>query len=142
MIWRPIGHLSDPDEPEHLGDPADLLDLPLLEDLLHRPAWHAQAACRGAGVARFFPERGEPSEPAKAVCATCSVQGPCFDAGFHEFAGIWVLEQERQHLEVKPLAKLTSLIDPALQRATEGARARHQPGDLRRRQVPPDQRGM
>jgi hypothetical protein len=30
----------------------------LLAELVNRPAWHRQAACRGAGPDLFFPERG------------------------------------------------------------------------------------
>ena len=30
-----------------------------------RPSWHAQAACRGAGVDVFITDPGTPTEPAK-----------------------------------------------------------------------------
>lgn len=33
-------------------------DLPTLDELLHRPAWHARAACAGQGTDAFYPERG------------------------------------------------------------------------------------
>ena len=39
--------------------------------------WMAEAACRGLDVNLFFPERGEPTKSAKAVCADCPVQAEC-----------------------------------------------------------------
>jgi WhiB family transcriptional regulator, redox-sensing transcriptional regulator len=44
-------------------------------------SWLDRAACRDLPPARFFPETGEHTKAAeaKAVCATCPVQGPCRD---------------------------------------------------------------
>ncbi len=43
-----------------------------------RPAWEGQAASRGMGSdVNFFPERGEPTTAAKAVCSRCPVREPC-----------------------------------------------------------------
>lgn len=56
--------------------------------MIQRPDWHAQAACRGRGPAEFFPVRGERTDAAKAICATCSVVAECFDASEGE-RGIW-----------------------------------------------------
>ena len=41
--------------------------------------WRELAACRGAGLDLFFPERGESAEPARRVCAACPVRQPCLD---------------------------------------------------------------
>lgn len=72
-----------------MGPHDDVPDMAqLLTELLGRPAWHAQAACRGMGPDLFFVRRGEPTEPAKAICATCPVIGPCGEAGEME-VGIW-----------------------------------------------------
>lgn len=60
-----------------------------LTDFFQRPAWHAQAACRGMGWQLFFVERGESVQPAKAVCEGCPVQAQCLDAGHRENYGIW-----------------------------------------------------
>lgn len=57
-----------------------------------RPAWHAQAACRGAEhVAEHFPERGESLDAARARCAACPVDAPCLDAALADptLAGVW-----------------------------------------------------
>lgn len=64
------------------------LDVVAVLTALARPPWHAHAACRGIGPALFFPERGEPAGPAKAVCADCPVVTPCRAAGDGQ-AGIW-----------------------------------------------------
>lgn len=44
--------------------------------LTDRPEWHRLAACRDVDV-EFFPDSSFDSGPAKAVCATCPVAGPC-----------------------------------------------------------------
>lgn len=53
-------------------------DPPLsLADLLDRPAWMADSACREHPELRFVPTTGRPSEAAVAVCAGCLVRGEC-----------------------------------------------------------------
>lgn len=67
-------------------------ELPDLIAATRRPDWHRLAACRGHDPALWFPERGQPTAPARAICATCPVQAPCTQAGLeggtHEI-GIW-----------------------------------------------------
>ena len=41
--------------------------------------WRDQAACRGADLGLFFPERGESAEPARQICARCPAREPCLD---------------------------------------------------------------
>lgn len=55
------------------------VDLPDLEDLLDRPAWHADALCREYPDVDFFPGRGQnvAAAKAKAVCAQCLVRNEC-----------------------------------------------------------------
>lgn len=60
-----------------------------IDELLHRPEWHSRAACRGQGPESFFPERGQSTAPAKALCDVCPVQTECLGAGLVEEAGIW-----------------------------------------------------
>jgi WhiB family transcriptional regulator, redox-sensing transcriptional regulator len=73
-----------------------------------RPAWHADAACRGRGTAVFFPGRGQNTAcaNAKAVCAGCPVRDECLDAALThgELAGIWggTSERERRRLRRQP----------------------------------------
>lgn len=64
--------------------PGDLADL-----LPPRPEWHKQAACRGVGSDAFYPERGESTKAARALCDRCTVRQPCHEAGLSEYEGIW-----------------------------------------------------
>jgi hypothetical protein len=60
--------------------------------LFERPAWHAQAACRGADQALFFPTRGDPrSVQALAYCARCRVASECLAASLEVpgTVGVW-----------------------------------------------------
>lgn len=71
--WQPVDvDTYATDAPAPFDGWAFLLDA--IEE--RRPAWQADAACRGIDPAAFFPERGQSTEPAKALCATC----PTFDA--------------------------------------------------------------
>ena len=46
-------------------------ELPDFADLIRRPEWFAEAACRGSGPASYFPGKGGTASDARAVCATC-----------------------------------------------------------------------
>jgi WhiB family transcriptional regulator, redox-sensing transcriptional regulator len=50
-----------------------------LEEVVHRPAWMSQAACRGEPVGTFFVERGGNTARARArdLCSRCPVMGEC-----------------------------------------------------------------
>lgn len=56
-------------------------ELPTLDDIVHRPAWMAQAQCRGEDRAIFFPERGASAvvATAKTICAGCPVGAECLE---------------------------------------------------------------
>ena len=64
--------------------------------------WRELAACRGAGLDLFFPERGESAGPARRVCAACPVRQPCLDYAISNRIthGIWggLTERERRAL--------------------------------------------
>jgi WhiB family redox-sensing transcriptional regulator len=64
--------------------------------------WRELAACHGADLNLFFPERGESAEPARQVCAACPVRQPCLDYAItNRIAhGIWggLTERERRAL--------------------------------------------
>lgn len=64
-----------------------------------RPApWMDQAACTTTAPDVFFPDNGEPSEPAKAICRSCSVLAECYIAAqeIKPQWGIWAGMSVRQ----------------------------------------------
>lgn len=95
LTWQRIDLRSSADELERWerGDPADGFDLPDLAALLHRPAWHAQAACRGQGTDRWFVTRGVTRAAARAFCDLCPVAAECLQAALatpeSTDCGIW-----------------------------------------------------
>jgi WhiB family transcriptional regulator, redox-sensing transcriptional regulator len=85
----------------------DVLDLPL-EDV----SWHEEAACRDApNPDAWFPERGQTTARARAVCAECVVKGECLSYALeHEDAfhfGVWggTTPKERRQLVAHPRDK-------------------------------------
>ena len=64
--------------------------------------WRELAACRGADLEVFFPERGESAEAARQVCARCPVRQPCLDYAISNriVYGVWggLTERERRTL--------------------------------------------
>jgi WhiB family redox-sensing transcriptional regulator len=81
------------------GNDDEILDE--IEALFQRPAWQAQAACKGM-TDLFFPEPGQgfSGEPqtaeAKQICATCPVLAECSDAAVNERHGVWGGQTERE----------------------------------------------
>jgi hypothetical protein len=76
-------------------DPAARYDLPSLDQLMHRPTWMADAACREHPELSWYPERGEDVRAQKAICACCLVRDECAEAGVRERHGIWAGESAR-----------------------------------------------
>lgn len=54
-------------------------------------SWQDHANCLGIDPDLFFPERGEPTTEAKAVCAGCRVRTECLEyaLAIREPHGIW-----------------------------------------------------
>ncbi len=73
--------------------PGDVPDVAaILAQLINRPAWHFEAACRGAGPAQFFPERGtRRPDAALAYCEDCTVRSECLAVELELAAttGVW-----------------------------------------------------
>ncbi len=68
----------------YFGDPAEIVDAVdnaaaefARRITASRPRWMRHAACRGVNQTVFFPSRGEPTEPARAICSTCPVIDDC-----------------------------------------------------------------
>lgn len=73
------------DRPTSAEDILDLLDA-------LRPAWHAQAACRGQTDVMFpvsEPGRRADTSAAQALCERCPVRSECADYGANEPDGVW-----------------------------------------------------
>lgn len=65
--------------------------------------WGQYAACRGLDPDLFFPERGEDTRRAKAVCATCPVVDFCLNYAIsaREKQGIWGGRSERERRRIR-----------------------------------------
>lgn len=87
-------------------DPIDAHAFSALADMLdlraERYAWRAYGACRQHPEVDFFPERGQPTAPAKAICAACPVRDECLSVALAngERHDIWggLSERERRRL--------------------------------------------
>lgn len=66
-------------------------DLEALVLLPGRPAWWAEAACRGRPDITWFPGQGETAAPAKAICAECPAREAClaFATEHNIDQGVW-----------------------------------------------------
>lgn len=74
-------------------------DAPLsLEDLLQRPAWHAEAACRGHGPADYVKGNGADYGATRALCAACPVREECLAVALADrnIEGLWGGTDERE----------------------------------------------
>lgn len=64
--------------------------------------WQALANCRGVDPALLFPERGESTREAKAMCRGCVVRAECLEYALEhgEKFGIWggMSERERRRM--------------------------------------------
>lgn len=61
-------------------------------------SWQDEALCAQVGGDMFFPEKGEPTGPAKRICHICEVRGECLEYALdHEIRhGIWGGHSDRQ----------------------------------------------
>lgn len=74
------------------------------------PDWRASAGCKGADPDLFFPERGESTGAAKAVCRECPVRRDCLEyalANVEKF-GIWGGLSERERRRVRQARRQTA----------------------------------
>jgi WhiB family redox-sensing transcriptional regulator len=84
-------------------------DLPTIEEVIRRPAWMADALCREYPDLHWFPERGQDTRTAKAVCARCLVRADCADyvATFDALTaahGIWAGTSARERRQERRAA--------------------------------------
>jgi WhiB family redox-sensing transcriptional regulator len=77
VLWLMAPETSDLDE--------------VIESLVGRPSWHQWAACRGADLPLFFPDRDKSAKPALALCADCPVRLQCQQEALSNplVSGVW-----------------------------------------------------
>jgi WhiB family redox-sensing transcriptional regulator len=102
---------------------ASIFSLPLPS-----PHWRDRAACIGADPDLFFPQRGESAEPAREICARCSVREACLDYALRNAIthGIWggVSERERRALRIPRLSTMRRQRDRAILAADAAGQTR------------------
>ena len=86
--------------------------------------WHQDAACRGLDPALFFPDKGEDTAPAKAVCQGCDVREECLNEALanDELSGIFGGMSGRQRAR---LIRSKPVVVRCLQCGAEIVHARH-----------------
>lgn len=77
--------------------------------------WAERGNCLGVDADLFFPERGAPTQQAKAVCQGCVVKDECLDYALTngEKFGIWGGKSERERRRMrkgKRLAEPTKVV--------------------------------
>jgi WhiB family redox-sensing transcriptional regulator len=86
-------------------------DVPDFADLLHRPKWWDAAACRGLDLAAWFPNRGDATKAAKAICAACPVRDECLEfalAAPESLAGIFAGTTPRDRRRIRAERRSTA----------------------------------
>lgn len=76
----------------------------VLDEVPHPGPWARAGRCRVPGAGRlFFPQRGEGTEEAKAVCAGCPVKAEClaYALPHHDLVGIWGGTSGRERREMR-----------------------------------------
>jgi Transcription factor WhiB len=75
----------------------------LLAELTRRPAWQARASCRGIDPDLFFPERGQSTDAAKAICAGRDVRSQCLETALTngDRHGVWDGLSERGRRQLR-----------------------------------------
>jgi WhiB family transcriptional regulator, redox-sensing transcriptional regulator len=82
----------------------------LITRICTQQPWMADAACHGANPDLFFPNPGQNATQALAICATCTVQKECREAGELEQFGIWggVTPRQRRQQRADDHGKVSS----------------------------------
>ena len=97
--------------------------MPSVQELLGRPAWQKDAACRGEGVKQFFPPEGTSLMRARRICNSCPVSEQCLKYALERPAlkGVWAgtSERRRRRLRTQALAGDSMHDDPTNPAAKE-----------------------
>jgi len=75
----------------------------LLDEPLEDVPWQRYGRCRGIDPDLFYPERGESTKEAKAVCRQCAVREDCLEYALanSERFGIWGMASERERRKMR-----------------------------------------
>lgn len=93
------------------------VDVPTFAELLNRPVWMDEGACRGSDIRSFFRTWPEVAvEETKAICRDCGVQSECLSYALEHLSivGVWggTTERERQRMRseggVSPTGEMRS----------------------------------
>lgn len=78
-------------------------EAPVIIDRPTDTSWMLDAACDGVDPGVFFPERGEPTEPARDICMACPVRLDCLEYALaeRETMGIWGGKSERERRAIR-----------------------------------------
>jgi len=99
------------------------------EQLIGRPAWMADANCRGSNTELFFVERGDGdgTKAAKAICRACDVQAECLSYAITngERDGVWGGKAPKQRRVIARRAGFTRRGKPPAECGTTAGYARH-----------------
>ena len=95
--------------------------------------WRDLGACRALDPDLFYPNRGEPVDLAKAICAECPVSSECLDWALrHERLGIWGGKSERERRVIRRQLGIsieTPRVPPSLCGTAGGYRAHLRAGE-------------
>lgn len=82
-----------------------------VDHLLSRPNWMNDGACIGTPTEDFFPTSGADHQPAKAICARCTVSEDCLAYAIDrpDLHGVWGGTSERERQRMRRQARQTDL---------------------------------
>jgi WhiB family redox-sensing transcriptional regulator len=82
--------------------------MPDLSDLIARPSWQKDAACRGYGTERFIlPTGSREVREAKRICSRCPVTEQCLTFALRDpgIKGIWAGTSARERDRMRAVAR-------------------------------------
>lgn len=85
------------------SEPDDELSADIIAFANQDRSWKSAGACAGFDTDMFYPERGESTDEAKAVCQGCDIREQCLEFALAngENFGIWGGTSERQRREIR-----------------------------------------
>lgn len=90
-----------------IGDPGAIWEA--LGEMLERPEWQRQGLCRVYPDVNWYPERGESTVAAKAICARCPVQAQCLEYALarREHNGVWGGTSDRERRRIGKVVSMS-----------------------------------